>query len=896
MRGKRFAAIAVMTAACMISGNGMTGLVTQAEELPAVLNGETFVYDELETGEGSSLYTLMFTETGYRLYKDGGAGILSEGSAAIGEKNALTLTEERGQEGDIEGSYKGNAFQSPSVTLTLDGEERTFEPASDTEEYVYLSWLGVYEGDSENGSSVLILDRWFEFYLYEEDTLTRGTYQIYSDGTASFTTLDGETENAAVQENGFTLENTDFTYTDAAVTYDAEHAMGTYTLSLYDADVFVIRGVDGYVKAMGTIEMTEDGGSVTYFPRSITNEAELDARYTIPFTKEGDSLIFPSYTYLLPRSGNIDEDTGYGSYWSAGTTLEFIQTGTGSGTELTVCEEQDTTGKTAPVREVSAGNGESLEQVMPSVGTARPLVLLIDFPDNKRPRFITAEAMEEALFDVENSDSLSAYYNRSSYGNLTIDGTVLDWYRTEKNRDEYDSDTEIMKEAINYYISNEGLELSDYDADGDGVLDSLYVLWAGNLVANGGMWSAAYRSSWDSSPEEWGTKITGYIFVPGNTVWSSVPPLVCNTNSLTHETGHLLGLNDYYSYDTSDRSDDVQVYTGGALEGGLGGMDMMDANIADHNAFSKWLLGWLTPTVIEYEDIAALAENEAEYTLRPSNEAGDAIFVKLRSSENLFTELLVIEVISPTQNMAELTRLQEPAVRILHVDATRDSAENYGNWRGFGMKYDNSYTSTKFISLVEADGKDTVLNFLPGLSGDKISYDPADLFAAGDVLSPNSYPNTNGYDAYGNATVYNGLTVTVESISEDGEAVIRLGYEDQADTLSVTDITPDPAAVPYDAEGLTTVPAGTEEIALTYDREIQIAGEDAISKILLSSGNELLTGYEVTTDGAALRIQLAEPMEGGTAYTLVVPAGALRSSADETITNNSNLILSFAAE
>ena len=41
-----------------------------------------------------------------------------------------------------------------------------------------------------------------------------------------------------------TAEDIVFNYTDAPVSYDAEPAMGTYTLSLYDADVFVIPGVD----------------------------------------------------------------------------------------------------------------------------------------------------------------------------------------------------------------------------------------------------------------------------------------------------------------------------------------------------------------------------------------------------------------------------------------------------------------------------------------------------------------------------------------------------------------------------------------------------------------------------------------------------------------------------
>lgn len=684
-----------------------------------------------------------------------------------------------------------------------------------------------------------------------------------------------------------------FTYTDAPVSYDAEHAMGTYTLSLYDADVFVIRGVDGFVKAMGTISFEENNGTVTYFPRRITNDAELDEKFTLDFTYEEDGIVFPASTYLLPRSGNIDPTSGYGVYWTAGTTLEFIEKVEREQEDTVVYEPQDVSGKEAPVVRAFENGTVMLQQSMPSLGTARPLVLLIDFPDYKRPRFITAEGIEEALFGLSNRTSLSVYYYRSSYGNLTIDGTVLDWYRMKKERGKYESDKEIMEEALNYFIQEEGLNLTEYDADKDGVIDSLYVLWAGNMDNDTGMWSCAYRSSWMNSPQEWDAKVTGYIFVPGTTVWSSVPPLVCNVNSLTHETGHLLGLNDYYSYDTKERTRYGNAYTGGALEGGLGGMDMMDSNTADHNAFSKWLLGWVDPEVIEYLDIASLNEAEHVYTLRPSNERGDAIFVKLKDSDSLFTELLVIEVVSPTMNAGELTRLKEPVVRVLHIDASLDEGELEGNWNAFGFKYDNSYTSTKFISALEADGKDEILNYLTMGSGNKISYDPKDYYLAGDQITPETYPNTNGYDAYGNATVYNGLAITVASISETGEAVIRLSYEERTNSLSIESVTPEPVIVPCRESEIVTIPADTQEITVTFDRMIAAVDEDLFSKIIVASGNQLLDEYHVATDGREMRIVFDEALESNCDYTLVIPAGVVKSTESQSVRNNFNSIFGF---
>lgn len=50
-----------------------------------------------------------------------------------------------------------------------------------------------------------------------------------------------------------------------------------------------------------------------------------------------------------------------------------------------------------------------VDGLLKAMGTAKPFVLLIEFPDQRRLRFITAMDIENSLFDIENKDSLSAY-------------------------------------------------------------------------------------------------------------------------------------------------------------------------------------------------------------------------------------------------------------------------------------------------------------------------------------------------------------------------------------------------------------------------------------------------------------------------------------------------------
>ena len=906
--------------------------------LPDVLRKKTFVYDELNEDVGDSLYTISFEDSSYKLYRDGGSGIISSGTASTTEEGTLTLTATDNPEGAgsnvlsnavIEGTYRGSKFEEPSITLNLNGKSLKFTSATETTEYAYLAYLGVYSSDKElQGASqgvsiettndandsepeyVLILERWFEFYLFDGTELTKGHYEIYEtgeivltieedDAKTKDTLITGTVEKAnpfsqdsIVLELNIDGEECTLSNAEPLEVYDAAHAMGTYTLSKYTENIFTVKGVDGFVKAFGLLKETEEVGEAIYFPRSITNNVEEKNDYRVEYSADEDVLHFPASTPLLPRSGNIDEDSGYGSYWNAGTPLEFIKKAHMVDVPAKEIFEQSLNRSKTNFPE----NQGELKSIMPSTGIAKPLVLMIEFPDYHRPRHVTRDDLERLLFSLDEPESLSSFYYRSSYGKLTIEGKVCDWYRTKMNRNEYSSDSEIMAETINYMIDNRGLRLSDYDADGDGLVDALYVFWAGTMDGSNGMWNSAYRSTWSDPPSTWESKVSGYIFVPGVTVWSSVPPLKCNTNSLIHETGHLLGLNDYYSYDTDERKDRTgAVFTGGALEGGLGGMDMMDTNIGDHNVFSKYLLGWVDPTVIEFEDIPNLKGES--FDIRPSAVAGDAIFIKMKPSDDMFTELLVIEAVSPIWNSSEYTRIKEPVIRLMRVNNQVYEEGELGNWRSFGFKYDNSYTSKKYISIVEADGKDEVQSFVPINEVEKISYETADYFKEGDFISSSTYPNTNGFDEYGNTSLPTGLTIEIEKLDSDGNAKVRLSYEEPKNNLKVIETVPESIVVPYkDEDTLEKISSQRQDIRIVYDSNIDFADDYQNGAIKLITGNEVVEDIQCEIAEDTLIIALQDGFISGKDYRVIIPANILKSTDDPDCVNDYMGIYGFVSE
>jgi hypothetical protein len=227
-----------------------------------------------------------------------------------------------------------------------------------------------------------------------------------------------------------------------------------------------------------------------------------------------------------------------------------------------------------------------------------------------------------------------------------------------------------------------------------------------------------------------------------------------------HEVGHLLGLFDYYSYD-QDEGD----------WGALGGVDMMDYNVGDHNPYSKALLGWSSPTVIE--DSIALQ-------LPPYATTGASLLISPSFQQTLMDEYLIIEYYTP-ESLFEADSIDAfagrypktfsiPGIRIYHVDS-RVAASSYVNGRktfnafvtsipeGSTLAYDIAHSNTasrslnpnhRLIHLLESSGQNSFKH-----QGYAIN---STLFQTGMVL--NQYPMNSGANLP--------FIITIGTMSHDG--------------------------------------------------------------------------------------------------------------------------------
>jgi M6 family metalloprotease-like protein len=317
---------------------------------------------------------------------------------------------------------------------------------------------------------------------------------------------------------------------------------------------------------------------------------------------------------------------------------------------------------------------------LPSVGDVNILVVPVRFQDSTHveDKYCTYEEMKEnievAFFgeDYETGwESVSSFYKKSSYNKLNIQGEVTDWFTTDKTFDELtrltvneytDPTIYILRQVDDWYKENYG-ETTEFDKDKDGYIDAIWMVYdAPYLNQNRIDW--AY-TTWDFMNHE-----LPYVESPiaYTYAWASVDFMydgnykdennntLVDAHTLIHETGHLLGLEDYYDYDGKETP--------------LGSLDMMDTNIGDHNGYSKYSLGWTNPYVVT---------DECEVEIKPFQENGDIILVKNDWNKSSMDEYLLIEFYTPTglnaldaQDLKEnkyKTLYQENGIKIYHVDA-----------------------------------------------------------------------------------------------------------------------------------------------------------------------------------------------------------------------------------
>lgn len=404
---------------------------------------------------------------------------------------------------------------------------------------------------------------------------------------------------------------------------------------------------------------------------------------------------------------------------------------------------------------------------MPSIGEVKVLVFAIDFleyPSIMSPASIAEiEKAFNGTSEEVTYESLRSYYQKSSYDQLDITADVYGFYRAIHPADYYEReyeklyatdpytgewlydeseltypDSDLIFEVMEYY--DDVIDYSDYDSNHDGYIDGLYLIYNHPVsYENGSDFWWAYQDVYIYEDTLF-DNVEPYYFVWSGAEFFDEGHDNVNARTIIHETGHLLGLDDYYDYDLSDIIN----------QGGLGGADMMDSGYGDQNAFSKLLLGWIHPWIVTDTSTLDIAAFE---------ESGEAILFIREWKDTIFDEYILITFYTPTglNEADEEWLFTNSGVIMYHVNAKIGNSSNQ-NYFSTVFDYNNTDTQFKLIKIIEADMDKDIDNY---------SYaENSDLFQVDDVLGSNVYPTYRWCDrSYLNSTIkISGLTSNLATI------------------------------------------------------------------------------------------------------------------------------------
>lgn len=347
---------------------------------------------------------------------------------------------------------------------------------------------------------------------------------------------------------------------------------------------------------------------------------------------------------------------------------------------------------------------------LPHQGQPKMLVIPVDFSDYPATALSGGSdqartAIDKLFFGSTEEtgwESVRTFYQKSSYGQLNIEGTVTPWYRASNTAVYYsalsyrssskDITDKLAVEAVNWVQANcPEIDLSEYDTDGDGNIDSVWLVYSRGYDTRTDLWWAYTTWNANENQDNLDTFVAAYSWASYDFIFKESGYRLPDAHTFIHETGHLLGLDDYYDTSVSPKMP-------------TGGLAMMDCNIGDHDAFSKYLLDWITPNVVRAS---------GSYTLRPFESSGDTLLIPISYSDNPYGEYLLLEYYTPTGLNAKdaseqyrpnkLQMFTESGILVYHVDNRLGKftyAPSTGlSWNGKYYTDISSYRSNLYVYI-----------------------------------------------------------------------------------------------------------------------------------------------------------------------------------------------------
>ena len=418
-------------------------------------------------------------------------------------------------------------------------------------------------------------------------------------------------------------------------------------------------------------------------------------------------------------------------------------------------------------------------------GKRKGLVILVDFPSKSFAkghdsqlfsRICNEQGFSEGFF----KGSIKDYFLAQSGGAFELDFDVVGPVTASRNSSFYagfdgtEYVTELLREACK--LVEDQVNFADYDWDGDGEVEQVYLLYAGMGQHDGGSSSTIY-------PHEWSLAESGEGLLKVDDVYVNTYACGCELDGdnrvegiglMCHEFSHCLGIMDMY--DTGDNG-----------HFGMDSWDLMDYGCYNDDAYQpcgytsyeKWICGWLEPIELQKDttiaDMKALSEGGEAYIIYNDNNRDEYYLLENRQltgwdASNYGAGLLVLHVdydeviwmnncINTTGTFRRVDGYTEnfsndhQRLTIFHADNNATTSEwgLYGDPYPYGSNNSLTNTSTPAATLYHAntDGSFYMNKGIQGITqhdDGTISFDfiGTQEIVVGDVWFYESFDQCNG--------------------------------------------------------------------------------------------------------------------------------------------------------
>ena len=335
-------------------------------------------------------------------------------------------------------------------------------------------------------------------------------------------------------------------------------------------------------------------------------------------------------------------------------------------------------------------------------GQKKGLIILVNFTDvnfqsDNNKALYERIANEENFSDGNFKGSMYDYFKAQSEGQFELTFDIVGPVTVSKNQAYYGSNdsngndkypAKMVIEALQ--LVNSQVNFGNYDWDGDGEVEQVYVVYAGQGEADGGASSTIWPHEYDlNSAKSYGdgsgaqtldgVKINTYAC--GGELNGSNN--IAGIGTMCHEFSHCLGYPDFYDTD----------YSGGQ---GMFMWDLMDSGSynddgyrpAGYTSYERWVAGWKTPITLE--------TTQSVTNMKALQDGGESYIIYNKGNNN---EYYLLE---NRQKTGWDTSLPGAGLLILHVDysssvwASNQPNDDPSHQRMTWVAADNQYQYTTY--------------------------------------------------------------------------------------------------------------------------------------------------------------------------------------------------------